>query len=135
MRCKNSAKFFDLKVQSAKEILTLGKKRKNFFVLFSLNRNFADVTHKQRRIMETMQLRAELFREMNPLLDSEEMLRKMLAFVRSLFAAQQLEQEAAQKKDYEVKTVSPDIEKWSGCATFTQEEIDSDPRLKAILSR
>ena len=32
-------KFFDLKVQSAKEILTLGKKRKNFFVLFSLNRN------------------------------------------------------------------------------------------------
>ena len=85
--------------------------------------------------METMQLRAELFREMNPLLDSEEMLRKMLAFVRSLFAAQQLEQEAAQKQDYEVKTVSPDIEKWSGCATFTQEEIDSDPRLKAILSR
>jgi len=41
LRCKNSAKFFDLKVQSAKEILTLGKKRKNFFVLFSLNRNFA----------------------------------------------------------------------------------------------
>ena len=40
-----------------------------------------------------------------------------------------------QKKDYEVKPVSPDIEKWSGCATFTQEEIDSDPRLKAILSR
>jgi len=28
-----------------------------------------------------------------------------------------------------------DIEKWSGCATFTQEEIESDPRLKAILSR
>ena len=44
-------------------------------------------------------------------------------------------EEAAQKKHYEVKTVSPDIEKWSGCATFTQEEIESDPRLKAILSR
>ena len=28
-----------------------------------------------------------------------------------------------------------DIEKWSGCATFTQEEIDNDPRLKAILSK
>jgi hypothetical protein len=41
----------------------------------------------------------------------------------------------SQKKHYEVKTVSPDIEKWSGCATFTQEEIESDPRLKAILSR
>jgi hypothetical protein len=35
LRCKNSAKFFDLKVQSAKEILTLGKKKKEFlcFVL------------------------------------------------------------------------------------------------------
>ena len=83
--------------------------------------------------METVQLRAELFREMNPLLDSNVMLSKMLAYVRSLFAAQQLEQEAAaQEKDYEVKAVSPDIEKWSGCATFTQEEIDCDPRLKAI---
>ena len=35
--------------------------------------------------METMQLRAELFREMNPLLDNNVMLSKMLAFVRSLF--------------------------------------------------
>ena len=38
LKCKNSAKFFDLKVQSAKEILTLGNKRNIFFVLFSLNR-------------------------------------------------------------------------------------------------
>ena len=49
--------------------------------------------------METMQLRAELFRAMNPMLDSDIMLRKMLAYVRSLFASQQLEQEEAQKKD------------------------------------
>ena len=90
---------------------------------------------KKDTIMETVQLRAELFREMNPLLDSNVMLSKMLAFVRSLFAAQQLEQEAAQEKGYKVKSVSPDIEKWSGCAKFTQEEIDSDPRLKAILNR
>ena len=41
--------------------------------------------------METVQLRAELFREMNPLLDSNLMLTKMLAYVRSLFAAQQME--------------------------------------------
>ena len=34
--------------------------------------------------MTTLQLRAELFREMNPLLDSEAALEKMLAFVRSL---------------------------------------------------
>ena len=34
--------------------------------------------------MTTIQLRAELFREMNPLLDSEAALKKMLAFVRTL---------------------------------------------------
>ncbi len=76
--------------------------------------------------METLQLRAELFREMNPMLDSDVMLRKM---------AQQSEQVAAQEKGYTVRPVAPDIEKWSGCATFSQEEIDGDPRLKAILSR
>ncbi|MBQ9671240.1 MAG: hypothetical protein IJV34_00120 [Prevotella sp.] len=34
--------------------------------------------------MTTVQLRAELFREMNPLLDSEVAMEKMLTFVRSL---------------------------------------------------
>ena len=85
--------------------------------------------------METMRLRAELFREMNPLLDSDVMLRKMIAYVRTLFAAQQSELKSTQEKNYKVMPVSPDIEKWSGCATFAQEEIDADPRLKAILSR
>ena len=85
--------------------------------------------------METMQLREELFRQMNPMLDSDVMLRKMIAYAKSLFAAQQQEQEVPQKKSYKMKTVAPEIEKWSGCATFTQQEIDSDPRLKAILSR
>ena len=86
--------------------------------------------------METVQLRAELFREMNPLLDSEVMLRKMLVFVRSLFAAQQqAHAKSDEKKEYEVIPVSPDIEKWSGCVTFTQEEMDSDSRLKSILNR
>ncbi len=36
--------------------------------------------------MTAIQLRAELFREMNPMLENEAMLTKMLAFVRSLFA-------------------------------------------------
>ncbi len=45
-------------------------------------------------IMEAIQLREELFREMNPMLDSEDMLRKMLDFVRSLF----IEQKNAEKK-------------------------------------
>lgn len=44
--------------------------------------------------METLQLPAEQFREMNPLLDNNVMLSKMLAFVISLFATQQMEQKA-----------------------------------------
>ena len=39
------------------------------------------------------------------------------------------------EKSYKVMPVSPDIKKWSGCASFTEEEIDNDPRLNAILSR
>lgn len=39
------------------------------------------------------------------------------------------------KKSYKVMPISPDIKKWSGCASFTEEEIDNDPRLKALLSR
>ena len=87
------------------------------------------------RMTETPQLRAELFRQINPILDSDVMLRKMIAYVKSLLAAQLTEQEAAQDKGYKVRAVAPDIERWSGCATFTQEEIDADPRKKAILNR
>jgi len=50
---------------------------------------------KTKENMETVQLRAELFREMSPMLDSEVMLQKMLTFVKSLFAA---EQEAAKQQ-------------------------------------
>ena len=40
-------------------------------------------------IMNTVQLRAELFREMKPLLDSDSALEKVLAFVKGLVKAQQ----------------------------------------------
>ena len=43
------------------------------------------------RIMTAIQLRAELFREMNPLLDSESAMEKMLAFVKSLKPAKKAE--------------------------------------------
>lgn len=41
--------------------------------------------------MTAMQLRAELFREMNPLLDSETAMTKVIAFVKSLVIAQRKE--------------------------------------------
>ena len=86
-------------------------------------------------IMTAIQLRAELFREMNPMLENEAMLSKMLAFVRSLFAEQQAEKQVTEKKSYHEIEVDPEIRKWSGCTSFSADEIESDPRLKAILSR
>jgi hypothetical protein len=38
-------------------------------------------------------------------------------------------------KAYKVKPVSSHIKKWSGCASFTESEIENDPRLKALLNR
>ena len=55
------------------------------FVLFSLIRIFA--ARNNIKIMTAIELRAELFREMSPLLDNESAMTKMLAFVRSLVPA------------------------------------------------
>ena len=86
-------------------------------------------------IMTAIQLRAELFREMNPMLENEAMLSKMLGFVKKLFAEQQAEKKVTDKKPYQVIEVDPEIKKWSGCASFSADEIENDPRLNAILSR
>lgn len=85
--------------------------------------------------MTAVQLRAELFREMNPLLDSETAMMRVLTFVRSLSPAKKSEVQATTEKPYKMIPVSPEIKKWSGCASFTEDEIENDPRLKALLSR
>lgn len=84
--------------------------------------------------MTAIQLRAELFREVSPLLDSETAMLKVLAFIRSLSLTKKPETEATEKL-YKKIPVSPEIKKWKGCASFTEEEINSNPRLEAILSR
>ena len=77
---------------------------------------FAAETFQIIAIMTAIQLRAELFREMNPMLENEAM-------------------KVTDKKSYQVIEVDPEIKKWSGCTSFSADEIESDPRLKAILSR
>jgi len=84
--------------------------------------------------MTTVQLRAELFREMNPLLDNETALQKILAFVKSLVPVKK-SQATPTEKPYKVLPVSSDIKQWNGCASFSEEEIENDPRLKALLNR
>lgn len=51
--------------------------------------------------MTTIQLREELFREMNPLLDSKSALEKMLAFVKTLLPAQKAKSETKELTDDE----------------------------------
>ena len=75
--------------------------------------------------METMQLRAELFREMNPMLDSDEMLRKMIAYVRSLFALQQSEQQSAQKARQAIEAMRLQSEQ-NGNANMTLDDINNE---------
>ncbi|MBR1515745.1 MAG: hypothetical protein IJ621_03235 [Paludibacteraceae bacterium] len=85
--------------------------------------------------MATIQLREELFREMNPMLESDVMLRQMLSYVRTLFAKQHKTKTAETNVSYQSMAVSPEIEKWSGCVSFTEDEIHQDEKLQSILRK
>ena len=61
-------------------------------VFCSLIRIFA-AKNKKITIMTAIELRAELFREMSPLLDNESAMTKMLAFVKSLVPAKKAKEE------------------------------------------
>lgn len=74
-----------------------------------------------------MQLRAELFRQMNPMLDSDVMLRKMIAYAKSLFAAQQSEQEATRKARQAIEAMRLQSEQ-NGNADITLDEINEEIR-------
>lgn len=51
------------------------------------------------------------------------------------YITESMEEPQKSGKPYKVMPVSDSIKKWSGCASFMEEETESDPRLKAILSR
>lgn len=44
-------------------------------------------------------------------------------------------EEGTPERPYKVIPVSPEIERWSNCASFTANELENDPRLKTLLSR
>jgi antitoxin MazE len=67
--------------------------------------------------MTAIQLRAELFREMNPLLDSEVAMTKVIAFVKNLVVAQRKETGLATR------------EGWAAAAK--QAHIDGEDKLMA----
>ena len=71
--------------------------------------------------MTALQLRAELFREMSPLLDSEAAMMRVLAFVRSLSPAKKEKAEVTERNSYKVIPVSPEI-KWLQVHTSSMPE-------------
>ena len=119
---------------------------------------------KHVRIMTAIQMNAELFRQLSIIAEDEGLMAKVVSFVKGLVTTQQKEAsvatragwtaaakqahadgedklmaadvfESTAEKPYKVIPVSPEIKKWKGCASFTADEIESDPRLKALLSR
>ena len=61
-------------------------------------------------------------------------MKKILTFVRTLLPPKKAE--ITKKNDSATRVaVSPDLEKWSGCVSFSEEEMEKDPRLKHILSK
>ena len=62
------------------------------FVYSEIIRKFA--ARNNIKIMTAIELRAELFREMSPLLDNESAMTKMLAFVKSLVPAKKAKTES-----------------------------------------
>ena len=83
--------------------------------------------------MTTLELNAELYRAMGRIADDKALLEKVLAFVKSLAPLKQVNTETDTKKPYKKIPVSTEIKKWNGCVSFTEEEIDNDPRLQALL--
>lgn len=83
--------------------------------------------------MTTLELNAELYRAMGRIADDKALLEKVLAFVKSLAPSKQANTETETKKPYKKIPVSTEIKKWNGCVSFTEEEIDNDPRLQALL--
>ena len=83
--------------------------------------------------MTTLELNAELYRAMGRIADDKALLEKVLAFVKSLAPLKQTNTETDTKKPYKKIPVSTEIKKWNGCVSFTEEEIDNDPRLQALL--
>ena len=85
--------------------------------------------------MTTLEMNAELFRQLSLIAEDESLMEKVLSYLKSLTVVQEKTEVKPQGKTYRPIPVSADIKRWSGCASFTDQEIESDPRLKSLLSR
>lgn len=87
--------------------------------------------------MTTLELRAELFREINPLLESEVLLQKILTFVKDLVRNQPEAKEPPSQipVSKRLRELPPSIKKLRGMVHITEEDIANDPRLAYIMQK
>ena len=87
--------------------------------------------------MTTLELRAELFREINPLLESEVLLQKILTFVKDLVRNQPeaKEPQSQMPVSKRLRELPPSIKKLRGMVHITEEDIANDPRLAYIMQK
>ena len=85
--------------------------------------------------MTTMQMNAELFRELSVIAEDEDMIAKALRALRRITSAHK----KATPKDLEVVENEPELpesfKRIRGMGEITQEDIDNDERLAYILSK
>ena len=87
--------------------------------------------------MTNVQLREELFREINPLLDNDFALKKVLVFLRTITSKQETIS-SVDKKQKRVRLADleiPDrLHRKRGCIRLTEEDL-KDERIQYILSK
>lgn len=99
---------------------------RSFLCIFApISKDFKIMTALAQRIKET-----PLAPYMG-LLDGMTREQKMIVVT---YITESMEEPVKVGKPYKMVPVSSEVKKWNGCASFTEEEIESDARLKAILS-
>ena len=102
----------------------------------SKSRNFATQITSNSLAMTNVQLRAELFREINPLLDNEAAIKKIILFIKSFSPADKLspadeEQPKIKLKDLKIPAK---LRQKRGCIKLTEEDL-KDEHIQYILNR
>ena len=87
--------------------------------------------------MTALEMSAELLRQLSLIAEDETMLDKVLNYLKSLTMVKKESTKVAKRKPYKVIPVSPEISRWSGCASLTEKEVEGATHLKAkaLLSR
>ena len=83
--------------------------------------------------MTNIQLRAELFREINPLLDNESAIKKMLVFLKTFKSQDSNDKEQARIRLEDLE-IPAKLRRKRGCIRLTEEDM-KDERIQYIINK